>query len=146
MNLAESHEVKMDSKGRVRKGFSPVRLIGNLLIFSGLALLLGIGGWQGYNWWSNEQFKQDAINAGVLVEPTPLISAGVLPTATTQPQPPPPDLHNGPGVNDWLNVINRPTYDSPPIRLVIPSVNIDAKIVPITWAMIPGKNGADAQS
>ncbi len=149
MNIAESHELQLDAKGRVRKSFSPVRLIGNLLIFSGLALLLGIGGWQGYTWWSNEQFKQEAILAGVSVEPTlttAQLADGVQPTATAQPQPPPPDLHNVPGITSWVGVLDRPTYESPPIRLVIPSVKIDAKIVPITWAMIPGKNGAAAQS
>src|SRR5215213_6206342 len=129
MNIADSHKVKMDSKGRVRKSFSPVRLIGNLLIFSGLALLLGIGGWQGYNWWSNDQFIQDGIkNNGLIVEPTLSVAQltnDVQPTATVQPAPPPPDLHNVPGIASWVGVLGRPTYDSPPIRLVIPSVMID---------------------
>lgn len=151
MDIADSHELQMDSKGRVRKSFSLVRLIGNLLIISGLALLLGIGGWQGYNWWSNEQFIQNGKSTGMHVEPTlsvAQLSEDPVPTATAVPQPPPPDLHNpaGVGVGKWLSVLNTSTHDSPPIRLIIPSVKIDTKIVPITWAMLPGKNGAAARS
>ncbi|MEO5953242.1 MAG: sortase [Chloroflexia bacterium] len=151
MNIADSQELQMDAKGRVRRSFSPVRLIGNLLIISGLALLLGIGGWQGYNWWNNQQFLQNAKSSGVLVEPTLSVaqqSDAPVPTATAVSQPPPPDLHNpaGIGIVPWLSVLDRPTYDSPPVRLIIPSVKIDTKIVPITWAMLPGKNGAAAQS
>lgn len=126
-----------------------MRLLGNLLIIAGLALLIGIGGWQGYNAWSNQQFLEKSAANGTIVEPT-LTTAqengAVLPTATALPQPPPPDLHRDPIVASWLSVLNQPASDSPPIRLVIPSVNIDSKIVPITWAMLPGKNGAAARS
>lgn len=151
MNLANSHELQIDNKGRVRRGFSPVRLIGNLLIISGLFLLLGIGGWQGYTWWSNQQFIEKGVKEGGLIvaptlDPLTLSENAAIPTATALPQPPPPDLNNTPGIYQWLDVANRPTYDSPPVRIIIPSVKIDSPVVPVTWAMIPGKNGAAAQS
>lgn len=150
MNIADSHELKMDSQGRVRRGFSPIRLIGNLLIVSGLLLLLGIGAWQGYNWWSNQQFIENGKKSGLVVVPTTdpatLAANSALPTATALPAPPPPDLNNTPGIYQWIGAAVRPTYDSPPLRIIIPSVKIDSPVVPVTWAMIPGKNGAAARS
>jgi sortase A len=132
----------MDSKGRVRKPFSPMFLLGNLLIIGGLAMLLGIGGWYAYQTYSNDQEMQAFQREGVKIDPTPDTLAGgaVVTTPTAQPTMPPPHLPNGPNIADWAGVVKQQD-DSPPVRLSIPSVGIDSKIVPITWKMIPSKNG-----
>jgi sortase A len=151
MDIADAHEIQMDSKGRIRRSFSLVRFLGNVLIVSGLTLLIGIGAWQGYNWWSNDQFLKNASVNGWVVEPTitpssVVASDAALPTATAEPALPPPNLNVSPSIYKWLNVTARQVDNSPPVRVVIPSVNIDSKIVPVTWKMIPGKNGAGAES
>lgn len=150
MNLANTHKVEMNSKGQVRRSFSPIRLIGNLLIASGLLLLIGIGGWQGYSWWSNQQYlagfnernNDDAqTQAGLIVDGTP------LPTSTPLPPAPPPNLNPGGDVSIYQpRMTNARTDNSPPIRIRIPSVAIDASVVPVTWYMIPSKDGAAAKS
>ncbi len=149
MDLADAHELKMDSKGRLHRGFSPVRLIGNLLIISGLALLIGIGAWQGYTWWSNDQYLQEFVQKnGPDSVPTPIVAGEVasLPTSTPVPPPPPPNLNTAPGISQWLTISSRQIDDSPPVHLLIPSVGIDSSIVPVTWKMIPSKDGAGAKS
>jgi sortase A len=151
MDYAEAHDLKMDSKGRIRRGFSPIRLIGNLLILSGLLLLVGIGAWQGYTWWSNQQFLENSSEAGWRIETAIEPAAGdvtevVLPTATALPQPPPPNLNTSPGVAQWLSLSQRQEDVSPPVHLRIPSVGIDSEVVPVTWQMLPGKDGAAAKA
>ena len=149
MDIAEAHEIQTDNKGRVRKSFSPIRIVGNLLIIAGLALLIGIGAWQGYNWWNNERFLENSAANGWRVEPTinPADAAiNVSPAATALPQPPPPDLNSVPGITQWLTLASRQPDNSPPVHLLIPSVGIDSSIVPVSWKMIPGKNGAGAKS
>lgn len=144
MQAGEVHELQMDRKGRVRKPFSPMFLLGNLLIIGGLAMLLGIGGWYAYQTYSNDQELKKFQSEGVVIEPTPVpdtLAGGVaVATPTAEPTTPPPHLANGPNIADWAGIVKKQD-DSPPVRLSIPSVGIDSKIVPITWAMIPSKNG-----
>ncbi|MGA7730216.1 MAG: sortase [Chloroflexia bacterium] len=149
MDLAEAHELQMDSKGRIRKSFSPIRFAGNLLIISGLFLLIGIGAWQGYNWWSNQQFLDNSSANGWRIETTinpGEVAGAVMPTATALPQPPPPNLNSSPGITQWLTISSRQVDNSPPVHLLIPSVGIDSEVVPVSWQMLPGKNGADART
>lgn len=154
MDRIDAHELQMDDKRQVRKAFSPVRFFGNLLIVGGLVLLLGVGGWQGYIWWTNNQQLSSFHDEGVVVEPTIDASsmAGLLQTpvatATALPEPPPPNLNpGGSAVADWASLLQQQQVDdSPTTHLSIPSVGVDAKVVPIDWKMIPGKNGAAAKS
>lgn len=150
MQADDIHELQMDRQGRVRKPFSPMFLFGNLLIIGGLLLLLGIGGWYAFQSYSNDQEKSDFAQKGVHVEPTlpPSVADNSgsgnaltpLPTVTPEPTMPPPKLTGSPDITAWANVIKE-IDNSPPVHLQIPSVGIDSKIVPITWAMIPSKNG-----
>jgi sortase A len=141
-------DVRLDRKGRVRKPFSPMYLLGNLLIVGGLLMLLGIGGWYGYTWYSTEQQRQqfvekfgsDAIEPPVAAQ----VADAATPTVVVKPTTPPPALrlNNQPAAAEPANVT--PVQDnSPPVRLVIPSVKIDQKVVPVTWEMIPTKNGVN---
>jgi sortase A len=144
MESGDVQELQMDRKGRVRKPFSPMFLIGNLLIIGGLVLLLGIGGWYGYQTYTNNQFQQELAAKGG-EEPTsvPGIVADNLPTPSPQPTTPPPKLPTSPTITEWTGVVKQQTSSVPPIRLSIPSVGIDSKVVPIDWKMIPSKNGGD---
>jgi sortase A len=144
MERGDVQELQMDRKGRVRKPFSPMFLIGNLLIIGGLVLLLGIGGWYALQTYTNNQFQQELAAKGG-EEPTPLpgIAAENLPTPAPQPTTPPPRLPTSPNITQWTGVVKQQTASSPPIRLSIPSVGIDTKVVPIDWKMIPSKNGGD---
>jgi sortase A len=144
MDAGEVHELHMSRNGKVRKSFSPMFLLGNILIIGGLVMLLSIGGWYAFQSYSNDQQLQQFEHEGALIEPTPLPGevAGAVPsTPVAEPTMPPPKLSNGPTVADWTNALKKQTDDSPPIRLSIPSVGIDSKVVPVTWKMIPSKNG-----
>lgn len=134
-------------KGHVstRRSGALARIVGNLLIVSGLLMLLGIGGWYGYTQWSNEQYKERlAARFGVsAVEPP----AGLAPTPTTPtPAAPAPTFAsalNNVGVG-LLGALNKPpaqTDNSPPVRLSIKSVGIDSEVVPVSWDMIPAAGG-----
>jgi sortase A len=142
MKAGEAQELHMDARGRVRKPFSPMFLIGNLLIVGGLVMLLGIGGWYAFQTYSNNQELQQFQQEGVLIDPTPVAEAvgAALPTPSVVATVPPPKLDTGPTIADWAGVVKQQD-NSPPVRLSIPSVGIDSKIVPITWKMIPSKNG-----
>ncbi|MEO8285707.1 MAG: sortase [Chloroflexota bacterium] len=142
MAANELQDLKVDRKGRVRRNFSPMFLLGNLLIVGGLLLLLGIGGWYGYQAYSNDQYTKEFALEGGTFEPTPIpvVAGAEIPTPTAEPAPPPPKLPSGPNVINWQGIVQQ-VDNSPPVRLSIPSVAIDSPIVPITWAMIPSKNG-----
>ncbi|HST03911.1 MAG TPA: sortase [Chloroflexia bacterium] len=154
MERMDAHELQIDGKGRVHKAFSPVRFLGNLLIVGGLLLLLGVGGWQGYIAWSNNQQLSSFHDEGVVVEPTldPSTQAGLpietpITSAAALPEPPPPNLNPGGLVLEgWAALHQQQIDNSPTTHLTIPSVGVDSKIVPIDWKMIPGKDGAAAKS
>jgi sortase A len=143
-----------EPKNRTRKAFSPIRFFGNLLIIGGFALLVGVAGWQGLILWTNNQQLSSFHDEGVVVEPTidpnsmsALMQTPVAP-ATALPEPPPPNLNpGGSAIADWAGLLqNKQVDNSPTTHLNIPSVGVDAKIVPIDWKMIPGKDGASAKS
>ena len=89
-------DIRLDRKGRVRKPFSPMFLLGNLLIVGGLLMLLGIGGWYGYTWYSTEQQRQQFVEkfgSDSIEPPVEASAAGagaITPTVIVQPTAPPP--------------------------------------------------------
>jgi sortase A len=124
---------------RVRRSGGAMRLVGNLLIVAGLLMLLGIGGWYGYTQWENNRYKEELASrfGPAAVDPPISTTARLEPTVT--PPPPLPSLNPlGIGILDKMSV---QTDNSPPVRLVIPSVKIDSKVVPVSWSMIPAPGG-----
>src|SRR5205814_3709986 len=112
--------------------------VGNLLIVAGVLMLVGIGGWLGYREWDNQQYLQKVqaeFGAGKF-EP---VADAANPTPTIPP--PPPTLNTQ--TIGLLGILNKlPKQDnSPPVRLSIPSVSIDSKVVPVSWRMIPAPSG-----
>jgi sortase A len=150
----DTQNTQTDRKARTRKAFSPIRFFGNLLIIGGFALLVGVAGWQGLILWTNNQQLSSFHDEGVVVEPTidPNSMSALMETpvaaATTLPEPPPPNLNpGGSAIADWAGLLQTKQVDnSPTTHLSIPSVGVNAKIVPIDWKMIPGKDGAAAKS
>ena len=143
MQTGEAKQLSTASAARPARRAARVRLIGNLLIIVGLAMLLGIGGWYGYTWYSNEQFLRDGASRGLVVEPTaaPALAGQAVPSVETQAPPPAPRLLAGSGAATGAP----PAAVEPaaPTRLEIPSVGIAAKVVTVTWEMIPSKDGAN---
>lgn len=124
-----------------RRSGRALRIIGNLLIATGLLMLVGLGGWYGYTQWSNERFKEELIQEFGEDAFEPPVQAEAKPTPTTPP-PPLPDLSSPLGIKVVQAMQTPVTTDaSPPVRLEIPSVKIDSPVVPVTWRMIPSKNG-----
>lgn len=126
-----------------------MRVLGNLLIITGLLTLLGIGGWYGYTQWQNDQFIHSFAAKGYkldpTVAPTPQAVTAAAPVAPTSTPLPLLSISN-PTAKQWTGIVNQlPTEidTSPPVRLQIPSVGIDSKIVPISWKMIPSKGGGE---
>jgi sortase A len=120
-----------------------MRLVGNLLMITGLLMLLGIGSWYGYTWYSNEQFLRDGAAKGLVIEPTvaPELAGQAAPSATAELPPPPPRLlttETNPAGTSAASV-----EPAAPTRIEIPSVGIDSKVVTVTWAMLPSKDGVN---
>jgi sortase A len=134
--------INVEAKARVHKRGSIMHVAGNLLIGVGLLMLLGIGGWLGYREWDNQQYLQNAraeFGTGFQFEPAAMDS----PTPAPTPPPPLPILtKDGTGLVGILNKLPKEEDTSPPVRLSIPSVKIDSKIVPVSWKMIPAPGGA----
>src|SRR5436190_2764758 len=132
--------LEVDKKVRVRKRGGFVRFIGNLLILVGVVMLVGIGGWLGYREWDNQNQKDrfaGEFGAGAIDPPV----ASVIATPTV---PAPPPKLDDPS-SQWIGLLNKLPKEvdtSPPLRLSIPSVKIDSKVVPVTWKRIPAPGGA----
>ena len=137
----------IDKRGKVRKRARPVRIIGNLLIVTGLLMLLGIGGWYGYNEWQNQQFvTQVAANFGPGKVDPPIVADAEATATIAAPTPLPPlNVPSGLRIGGITQVLQARAQEdtSPPVKLSIPSVKIDTKIVPISWKMIPSKGGGE---
>lgn len=143
-----------DPANQARRPVPFLRIVGNLLILSGVLMFLGVGGWWGYTEWSNKQFESEFLQRGGKIEPTLVASdlQAANPT-TVAPTPGPialPRLLGDeviPGVITGTTAENQapvatPTSDSaPPTHLTIPSVGIDSKVVPVDWKMIPKPGG-----
>jgi sortase A len=135
-----------DKKHRARRVASPLRLLGNLLIIFGLLLLLGIGGWYGFTEWSNKQYVAEVEKKFGSEAFEPSIEATPKPTVATLPTPIPLPVLSGTSIATKMGtILNTPTPvaidNSPPVRLYIPSVKIDTKVVPVGWNMIPAPGG-----
>jgi sortase A len=118
-----------------------MRTVGNLLIIVGVLMLVGIGGWLGYREWDNQQYlEQVKTEFGAdKFEPAAVDLATPIPT----PPPALPVLSSGTsGMVGILNKLPKEQDTTAPVRLSIPSVNIDSKIVPVSWKMIPSPGGA----
>ena len=144
----------------VRPRGSALRWTGNLLIAVGLLLLLGVGGYLGITTYQNnqeaEQIQRESINLPPPALP-PSTSGTTSQTPAGTPLPgvnPPaatptfgsntvvvgntfPNLNAGPVGARQVGMVQ----GKPPVRLVIPSLSMDWPIVPISWEMIPGKDG-----
>lgn len=132
--------LEADKKVRVRKRGRFVRLVGNLLILTGVLMLAGIGGWLGYREWDNQRFIQQVqseYGPGAMEPPVAQVSP-----SPTVPRPTPKLGDQTSSWIGWLNKLPKAEDTSPPVRLSIPSVKIDSKVVPITWKMIPAPGGA----
>jgi sortase A len=133
-----------DEKQGARHEGSALRIVGNALIIVGLAMLLGIGGWYGYATWSNAQHVEEVKEKfGPAAYEPPL---NPTPKPTVPPLPTPlPVLNPSTNIAEQMGGIGKQAQHkedaSPPVRLHIPSVNIDSQIVPIGWSMIPAPGG-----
>ena len=142
----EARYLVSDKKHRARRVGSPLRLIGNLLIVFGVLLLLGIGGWYGYTQWSNDQYVAQVTQEFGQDVFEPPLEATPKPTIAALPTPIPLAVLTGSSIATKMGtIIPTPTPrtrdESPPVRLFIPSVKIDTKVVPVGWNMIPSPGG-----
>lgn len=78
---------------KAKKPTPVLRVVGNLLILVGLLLLLGIGGWYGFNTWSNKQFEEKVITKwGTTAYDPPIDLAPPTPFPTIVPPAPPDEV------------------------------------------------------
>ncbi|HUP28453.1 MAG TPA: sortase [Chloroflexia bacterium] len=136
-----------DKNYKARRSGSLLRIIGNLFIAVGLLTLLGIGGWYGYTEWNNHQDKErivtgfgpDAFEPSTAPKPSAATPVADLPVLSLSGA-----NKSGGTVSSILGIANKPPAQvdsSPPVRLFLPSVNIDTKVVPVGWDMIPAPGG-----
>jgi LPXTG-site transpeptidase (sortase) family protein len=115
-----------------------MRFLGNMLIVAGLLMLVGIGAWYGYREWDNQRYRDEVAQKFGTGHFEPPVNATPEPTAAApKPLPVLADRGFGRATGVQATVVD----DSAPVHLVIPSVGIDSKIVPISWAMIPKPGG-----
>ncbi len=139
-----------------------MRTLGNLLIGIGVLLLIGVGGYLGIQTYQNNQEANriEQENSGLpLVAPSlpaapPPAKATAEGTALAGVNPPAatPTIASDtvlvssaplPNLNTGLvsNQTGTQEQSEPPVRITIPSVQIDSSVVPVGWDMIPGKDG-----
>lgn len=152
VQAGEAQFLVSDKRRNARREAPFLRILGNLLILTGVLMLLGIGGWYGYTQWNAEQTRKDvetrfAMPTAGPTEPV-LAIATALPTATlpaTSVSLNPTAGADGQNISTILVGSEKKIDTSPPVRLVISSVKIDSKVVPVGWDMIP-KPGGGAQA
>lgn len=143
-----------DAKHQARKPVPFLRVLGNLLILSGVLLLLSIGGWWGYQTLSVQNEVNDFVQKGVTVDPTvdaqlmagaPDGSVTPAPSATPLPVIAFQSLNNTAApvipAGGIIPTVTPIRDDSPPVHISIPSVKIDAKVEPVNWKMISKPGG-----
>jgi sortase A len=127
-----------------------MRRAGNLLIALGVLLMLGVGGYLAYQTYTNDQTTQQ-INAqhdqtaGLQLLPPPAADASAPASNAAAPpadivrvdDAPLAQLNNGLSAGAPAPV----APSKPPIKLSIPRIKIDTSVVPVSWEMIPGKDG-----
>ncbi|MGI8586082.1 MAG: sortase [Chloroflexia bacterium] len=132
---------------------SPVlRLLGNLLIAAGLLLMLGVGGYLVYQQYSISQ-AESQINAQHQDAPDVVPHALSLVASDGKAASPAAPVDNTVHVADLAGLNTSVTiadfagmaeHAKPPTKVEIPSVGINAPVVPVGWEMIPGKSGQDS--
>ena len=94
---------------RVGRLSTPLRVLGNLLMITGLLTLLGIGGWYGYTTWENQRFVEElATKPGVIVAPATGVTAAPTVAALPTPLPPLNDAGTTTIAQEMLGVADRP--------------------------------------
>jgi sortase A len=127
-----------------------MRRAGNLLIALGVLLMLGVGGYLAYQTYTNDQTTQQ-INAqhdqtaGLQLLPPPAADASAPASNAAAPPADIVRVDDAPlaQLNNCLSAgAPAPVAPSkPPIKLSIPRIKIDTSVVPVSWEMIPGKDG-----
>jgi LPXTG-site transpeptidase (sortase) family protein len=145
VQAGEAQFLVSDKRRNARREAPFLRVLGNLLILTGVLMLLGIGGWYGYTQWNAEQTRQDVESRFVIptagpTEPAIAIATAV-PTATALATAIESLNPNGKDGTHILTASEKKIDTSPPVRLAISSVNIDSKVVPVGWDMIPRPGG-----
>src|SRR5688572_8193924 len=131
-----------DKKHRARRSGGALRIIGNLFIAVGLLTLLGIGGYYGYTEWDNQQYRQKLVqNFGENAYEPAVVTAPATIVPAPAVEPDIVDLSSGgTGIMRGVNKLPVEVDTSPPVRLHLPAVGIDTKVVPVGWDMIPAPN------
>jgi sortase A len=134
------------------------RRVGNLLIITGVLLMLGVGGYLGYQYYTTDQATQ-AINAqheqagGLNLVPPSAATPGTADSGGTTASAPAADtntirvddiplarLNTGVSAASFAGIAN----NKPPLKIEMPRIGINAPVVPVGWEMIPGKGGQDS--
>jgi len=129
-----------------------MRRLGNLLIAAGLLLMVGVGAFLGIQTYTNNQttaaIDQQHEQMGNLFAPSAAGTPGQSNSgggnlvanngAVVVSDAPLANLNASPPSNSFAGVL---ANTKPPTKIVIPSVSINTGIVPVGWAMLPGKDG-----
>jgi len=164
-----AHSVEADESAApvvlqpIRASGSPwLRRLGNGLIAAGLLLMIGVGGYLGIQTYTNSQEAQQIRQNHDVVQGLNLGPAGTVPTQaagtadSSNPAPPaaaPPsdrivvsdapltNLNSGAAITSWVGIVKEA---KPPIKITVPSVQIDTPVVAVGWQMLPGKDGQNS--
>ncbi|HUS14386.1 MAG TPA: sortase [Chloroflexia bacterium] len=142
-------------------GPSPLmRRLGNLLITLGLLLMLGVGGFLGYQMYDNnltsQRIAEQHREAESLFDPAPLetpqpstggsATAPAAPAATDRVRvsdAPLAKLNTGVTAQQWVSAGLAQGQSKPPLKIEMPRIGVNTPIVPVGWEMIPSKAGQD---
>ncbi len=139
-----------------------LRRLGNGLIAAGLLLMIGVGAYLGIQTYTNSQEAQqiqqnhDVVQGLDLGPATAVPQQGADSTSSSNPAPAPAapandkivvsdapltNLNTGPTASNWAGIIKEA---KPPVKITVPSVQIDTPVVAVGWQMLPGKDGQNS--
>ncbi|MBI2907466.1 MAG: sortase [Chloroflexi bacterium] len=142
------------ARGAGRRGKRLLRMVGALLTVVGGAVLLAVAGYYIYSFYAESQLNQYNQSAAAPLDRAAAIKATATPVATTivsTPQGPTkpgasasPAATPVPTVEVTLKPLVTPTATPrpqplAPKRITIPSINVDARIIPVTTIYEDGK-------